>query len=630
MEENNNNPGDNNKSKVIKPKHIIKKNPLDLERSKSAPIETKEEDTENNDYISSYNYYIYYTSIEPKDPRLPKPTYRPKPNMEFIREGLNKVDEREEDDEELPKEKGIEKLTNDINTLNLNDNNKIDNIINNEPKNLDFNFQGNKLNMNQNNIDTINNPLNMGYYTNFSLNQRNNFDNSPAPNASFFPSSGYYNGLSNNNFMPQQNLMINNYYNESRFQMMPNFTNMNVMMPNQMNQYPMAAYMNIPNMPNINNLNTKNFQKKNKKLENLAKKEMNEQQNTDEVIEKAVQYSKDHSGSRLVQQTYEGGNETIRTKIFEKIKPEILNLSKDIFGNYAIQKILESKDENKNNYIMESLKGNIYDLSTHMYGCRVMQQLITVINEKYLPMITSELKEHFEQLIEDQNGNHVMQKLIERSKLGENNGIYDIVYANISKLSKHQYGCRVIQTLLKKCSKQQIKNLLEKIYKNVFDLSEDQYGNYIIQYILENQMDIDVSPIYNGLKEHIYEFSLHKYASNVVEKALHCGNKEQRKNIINEIIKQDDKTKECLLSMVKDKFGNYVVQQILEYSDESTRENIISRINSLQSLGKKNGFSKHVMNCIDKLRSSNGNNNNNIGKNQKKNSENDKKVKSKK
>ena len=37
MEENNNNPGDNNKSKVIKPKHIIKKNPLDLERSKSAP-----------------------------------------------------------------------------------------------------------------------------------------------------------------------------------------------------------------------------------------------------------------------------------------------------------------------------------------------------------------------------------------------------------------------------------------------------------------------------------------------------------------------------------------------------------------------------------------------------------------
>ena len=56
----------------------------------------------------------------------------------------------------------------------------------------------------------------MGYYTNFSLNQRNNFDNSPAPNASFFPSSGYYNGLSNNNFMPQQNLMINNYYNESR------------------------------------------------------------------------------------------------------------------------------------------------------------------------------------------------------------------------------------------------------------------------------------------------------------------------------------------------------------------------------------------------------------------------------
>ena len=138
------------------------------------------------------------------------------------------------------------------------------------------------------------------------------------------------------------------------------------------------------------------------------------------------------------------------------------------------------------------------------------------------------------------------------------------------------------------------------------ELSEDQYGNYIIQYILENQKGNNVDSIYEGLKGNIYDFSIHKYASNVVERALTFGNKTQRQNIINEIIEQDDQMKECLLSMVKDKFGNYVVQKIIEYSDPVTRSNIINRIRSSQTLKKKDGFSKHVINFIDKLNSGNG------------------------
>jgi hypothetical protein len=250
---------------------------------------------------------------------------------------------------------------------------------------------------------------------------------------------------------------------------------------------------------------------------------------------------------------------------------------------------------------MEALKGKIYELSLHMYGCRVMQQLIAVIDEKYLEQITLELKDHFTKCIEDQNGNHVIQKLIERLKPGENNGIYDVVYDNIVSLSKHQYGCRVIQTLLKQCNEEQRAKMFEKIYENVKELSQDQYGNYIIQYILENQKGKNVDSIYKGLKGNIYDFSIHKYASNVVERALTFGNEKQRQSIINEIIEQDDQENECILSMVKDKFGNYVVQKLIEYSDSKTQKNIIDRIITSQSLKKKDGFSKHVINFIEKL-----------------------------
>ena len=689
-----------------RPKHIFRKNQkIDPLRSKSAPAEDFSNETDDSeDYISSYNYFIYYNSIKPVDPRLPKPTFKPKPNLDFIKETKDKEEEDEETKEQGNENSNINHmnplenlthLTNELNQLNFEQNTNSSN--NNQDSSSQNTFNDNFLNkssknQNQNNKNNLNsfndvpspfeyysqttnmpprqsdllfneqnlgmngmglqmyptmtnmagmagvgmnsmNPLigmNMGMnpYGNLPLygnmmgmnpnvnsinsgNGQNNlgkknqkrgnnrtledFEHETPQNQGF---NNMYNNIINNGFgFPQKNPVMNmNYLNDQqRLQLM------------QMQQELLRKNMMQGNMNNLDfyqNSNSQNkMNKKNKKGENFVKKEINEYKNIDDIIEKAVLLSKDHSGSRLIQRKYEEGNKETRNKIFEKFKPEILNLSKDIFGNYAIQKVLEYKDDEKNNYIMESLKGKIYELSLHMYGCRVMQQLISVIDEKYLPQITLELKAHLKKCIEDQNGNHVIQKLIERLKIGEIKDIYDAVYENLLELSRHQYGCRVIQTLLKKCNEEQISKMLEKIYQNVKELSEDQYGNYIIQYILENQKNIE--PIYEGLKGNIYDFSIHKYASNVVERALNFGNPKQRQNIINEIIMQDDQMKECLLSMVKDKFGNYVVQKLIEFSDEETRDNIIKRIISSQSLKKKDGFSKHVINFIEKLKNEN-------------------------
>ena len=89
------NPNQNDQQLPKKPKRIKKfggKN--DPSRSKSAPAETFDDQEEpDNNYIASYNYYLYYNSIKPVDPRLPKPTYTPKPNLEFIRESKKELEE---------------------------------------------------------------------------------------------------------------------------------------------------------------------------------------------------------------------------------------------------------------------------------------------------------------------------------------------------------------------------------------------------------------------------------------------------------------------------------------------------------------------------------------------------------
>jgi pumilio RNA-binding family len=71
---------------------------------------------------------------------------------------------------------------------------------------------------------------------------------------------------------------------------------------------------------------------------------------------------------------------------------------------------------------------------------------------------------------------------------------------------------------------------------------------------------------------------------------LSFGNLNQRKEIIDEIIDKDDLVNDSLLAMVKDKYGNYVVQKMIEVADIKTKENIVKRIISSQSLKKRDGF----------------------------------------
>ena len=150
--------------------------------------------------------------------------------------------------------------------------------------------------------------------------------------------------------------------------------------------------------------------------------------------------------------------------------------------------------------------------------------------------------------------------------------------------------------------------MCKEISKIIIELCQDQYGNYVIQHVLEVKQGENCSEIFETLKGKIFEMSIHKFASNVIEKCLHYGTNEQRENVINEIISKDDTAHDNLLALVKDKFGNYVVQKMIEYSNQDKKLAIIKRIINSQALKKRDGFSKHVINFIEKLNTgSNGN-----------------------
>ena len=66
--------------------------------------------------------------------------------------------------------------------------------------------------------------------------------------------------------------------------------------------------------------------------------------------------------------------------------------------------------------------------------------------------------------------------------------------------------------------------------------------------------------------------SIHKFASNVIEKCLYNGTQEQKIEMINELFIKGENGYDPLISLTRDKFGNYVVQKMIEYAPEKQRK----------------------------------------------------------
>ena len=440
-----------------------------------------------------------------------------------------------------------------------------------------------------------------------------------------------YGGMGGMNMNP-----MNNMNGMGMFMNQPN----NFQMPNQFNQDPYGQFNPMygqgnrmmqnhqmkpkknNNMMGFNNNkpygsgkkgNNKNYQKgknmgmlppQNNMMQghgmNLYMKSAMENPTFEDVYAGIPDICKDHMGSKIFQKVYEEeSTPQQKQQIIDKILPEVYNLSKDVFGNYVIQHLLEIvSPDNRKKMILE-LYNKIKELTLHMYGCRVIQKAIDVGDIDDIREHLNELIDELIKCVQDQNGNHVIQKLIEKLPLGEHGEIIKAVKNRVFQLSVHQYGCRAIQRIFEYCTEKEKNAVLKEIYPSVNELCIDQYGNYVIQNIIEKIKNNQI--IYDSLKGKIYEYSIHKYASNVIEKCLALGKKDQIGQIVTEIIEQDNKNNDVLLSLVRDKFGNYVVQKMIEVGDMKSKEILVKKIVSSQVLKKRDGFSKHVISMIEKL-----------------------------
>ena len=277
---------------------------------------------------------------------------------------------------------------------------------------------------------------------------------------------------------------------------------------------------------------------------------------------------------------------------FEQIKPELINLIEHQFGNYVIQKFLEILilQENKqliNEFISVINKNDkLYEISINIYGTRVFQKTLEkLIDNNNSKIGTLELINSIKNLIDnhlydlccDKNGNHVYQKLLKVFK-NKNEYKYDFLYDNLSDISLKvallQQGATIFSTALSLCNQKQKEKICMKIIENIEKLINDKYGNYSVQAIinkLENEKNLN-EPIYLYISDNIVNLSKQKCSSNVIDTFI-MKNNDYSKKLVDDMIRNN-----IIEDIIKDQYGNYVVQKALIISDKDTINKIAKQI----------------------------------------------------
>ena len=481
------------------------------------------------------------------------------------------------------------------NSIPININNPINNF-NKSPinmKDLNSNF-----NRSSNIYDTI------AYNKNFFNNNLNNFSqNNSEENSKNIPYiiknntenkqkniiNYYDDNILNNNINNVNNVLANNFQNMPNIKSINNsdirsdFKNRNII--NNINYINnIRNFNNINNMGNINNISNNNNIKFNYLKENKYSN-----MSILEITNKLDIIAKKQPGCRFLEnliKTNENSYEMINKIFFPKLYwAKLFELCNDLFGNYFIQTIIPELDSYNLISFTNLINNNLLKLCLNPHGTRVVQVLIDNIKDNkfnLLLLFTSYLSKIMDKLINDLNGSFVLMHYAKVIK--SNEMIFNFLNKNIIEISTKPYSCSALQKFIDIGTNIQRNKLLNNIIINTRNLIGNQCGLYVLQFVMDKKNyqinDIILEKIINN----IIRFSKQKYSSNVIEKCLETCSPEAVNKMIDILNKE-----EVIRDLIKDMFGNYVIQKLLIVCpDDKIRKHILdiiaSEYNSLINL----------------------------------------------
>lgn len=262
--------------------------------------------------------------------------------------------------------------------------------------------------------------------------------------------------------------------------------------------------------------------------------------------------------------------ESLGYDINYSIKQLCLNICKDQEGSRFIQSKLDEWSGEKISWFFLQIYDSIIELSTNLFGNYVVQKIISFLNEDELFKIVVKL------------------------------------FGKVNSLSLHIYGCRVIQKLIENIS--DIKFIISELASNVLELLDSPNGNHVIQKCIEKNVEKDF--IIKEFENNAVLLAQQRYGCRVLQKIFEICDENDIKTIYDNII-------ENIGTLINDKYGNYVIQHLIQTNNQKKDiifnyiiENVIelSKYKYSSNVIEKclyAGTNKNLRTLLDKFLSSN-------------------------
>lgn len=184
-------------------------------------------------------------------------------------------------------------------------------------------------------------------------------------------------------------------------------------------------------------------------------------------------------------------------------------------------------------------------------------------------------------------GNYVIQKII---PLLKDDQIFNLIlqfFGHIYDLSLHVYGCRVIQKLIDNLG--DIKSIVAELESHISELIESPNGNHVIQKCIDK--DIDKEFLLKEFNKNCMSLAQQRYGCRVLQRLFEVCSEEETWGLYLQIIDGMD-------VLINDKYGNYVIQHLIESSNKHKDKIFDFIIKNAFELSKDKFSSNVVEKCV--------------------------------
>ncbi|KAI1124096.1 ARM repeat-containing protein [Nemania abortiva] len=314
---------------------------------------------------------------------------------------------------------------------------------------------------------------------------------------------------------------------------------------------------------------------------------------------------KDQHGCRYLQKQLENRIPDQVHMIWAETNQHVVELMTDPFGNYLCQKLLEYCNDEERTALIQNAAKDMVRIALNQHGTRALQKMIEfVTTENHVKIIIDALRYRVVELIQDLNGNHVIQKCLNKLGSSDSEFIFSAVGKHCIEVGTHRHGCCVLQRCIDHASGPQKVWLIAQITEHALRLVQDPFGNYVVQYIIDLNEPTFTEPLAQRFIGKIGMLSRHKFSSNVVEKCLRCASEESKDRMVSELLNHGEMDR-----LLKDSFGNYVVQTALEHSSMQMKHQLVEAIRPMLPGIRGTPYGRRLGAKIQQHDNQNGNNN---------------------